>query len=214
MLKQGYYYGDYYNYEEYYGDEDLVDYYEGEYVADEYYYGEEAPVEAEEESSGMGMAGMAYLLVPVLDLAAWGVMQFVSDEAIADEWSTAAYVALAGGVVKLISIALYMGMGMNLYIPALGVAQSIALIVFTFLANGTEGMDDTTNMILGYSAGGLGVILGAWKTMMLLGGDDEEVVEDEYYEDYYYNDEYYENEYEPEYYEEGYDYGYYEYYYY
>merc|ERR1719223_407877 len=192
-----YYYGDSYETQDY--DYETEEY----YATEEYYYEEAAPVEAEEESAGMGMAGMAYLLVPVLDLAAWGVIQFVGKQA---DWATAGYVALAGGAVKLIGVALYMGMGMNLYIPAVGIAQSIALIVFTFLANGKTA--DSTNMILGYSAGGLGVILGAYKTMMMMGGDaDEEMVEDEYYADYYYADEYAEEDAADEYADEDY-YGY------
>merc|ERR1712100_944686 len=108
-----------------------------------------------------------------------------------------------------------MGMGSWLF-PALGVAQSIALIVFTFLANVDEtsdgGVDQTnsTNMALGYAAGGLGVILGGMKTMMMMGSAEEEVYGYYYYDYYYYDDYYYGGD---DYYEDYYGgYDYYDYY--
>merc|ERR1719321_774083 len=108
------------------------------------------------------------------------------------------YIALGGAVVKLLGTVLNLGMA----VPALGIAHSIALIVFTFLANGKTAA--STNMILGYSAGGLGLVLGAWAAMGQMGAAEEEV-EGEYYEDYYYGeDEYYYGE--DEYYGSGDDY--------
>ena len=212
------YYYDYYGYgdygygdytEDYYGYEDYAEY---DYA--DYYYEDAAPAEMEEESSG-SMAGMAYLLVPVLDLATWGYLQFSLKDT---NWETVQWVALAGGAVKLLGCLAHMMMGMNLYIPVIGIAHSIALIVFTYMAN--SDLEDSTGMILGYSAGGLGVLLGAWAAMDSMGGDDAEV-EGEYYEDYYYYDDdyyyaddYYGDEYADDYYGYGDDYYGYDYYYY
>merc|ERR1711981_1129869 len=124
---------------------------------------------------GMSPLGYVYLLVPVMDIVCFAALM-TGDNA-GTLWMSVQWTALAGGVMKTVGVVLYMFMGLNLYMPAIGIAQSIALGYLTFIAQAETENDN--QKYYGYVTAGLGVALGGMKTaMMFMGGSDDMVADD------------------------------------
>jgi hypothetical protein len=144
--------------------------------ADNYY--EEAPVEMEEEESmKMTPVMMAFFLVPLADFFVYYKINDFNT-ASTSEWTNAGNVALAGGAIKLVGIAAHMAAGVKLPIPAISLVQEIAALYLINTADGTVTSGDV-NMY--YGAAAFGAVVSLANVVMMKDGDDEEMVEDEYY---------------------------------
>merc|ERR1739838_730880 len=131
----------------------------------------------EEESMEMSPVMMAFFLVPLADFFVYYKINDFNSASQSD-WTMAGNVALAGGAIKLVGIAAHMAAGVKLPIAAISLVQEIAALYLINTADGTVTSGDV-NMYYGASA--FGAIVPLANVVMMKDGDDEEMVEDEYY---------------------------------
>ena len=125
----------------------------------------------------MSPVHMAFMLVPLGDLFVYYKINDFNT-ASTSEWTNAGNVALAGGAIKLVGIAAHMAAGVELPIPAISLVQEIAALYLINTADGTVTSGDV-NMY--YGAAAFGAVVSLANVVMMKDGDDEEMVEDEYY---------------------------------
>merc|ERR1719375_793357 len=173
MLKQYYDYG--------YGEEEV------EEVADDY-YGEEYDMEMveEEPAAAKSPIAMAYILVPVLDLALWYLTDDFLGTKTSDEWKNVKNSALFGGIGKAVLIGAYMA---KVVPPAAGMpikaVSAVHEILNIVLINKAENKMDSDKSNAQFACAiSAGVISLAAAAMSKPAPAEEEVVEEEeYYEE-------------------------------
>merc|ERR1712166_1372353 len=141
-------------------------------------YEEPAPMEMEEESSGSAMTPvqMAFFLVPIFDLVGFYQINDANSTSNSD-WTMAANVCLAGGIVKLLAIGADIGAGVAIPIYPISIVQELISLYLINTANGSLA-DDSVNIYYGMRAVSV-IISGA--NVALAGGAAEEEVADDYY---------------------------------
>merc|ERR1711957_813951 len=129
-------------------------------------YEEPAPMEMEEESSSaMTPVQMAFFLVPIFDLVGFYQINDANSTSNSD-WTMAANVCLAGGIVKLLAIGADMGAGVAIPIYPISIVQELISLYLINTANGSPAAVSV-------------IISGA--NIALAGGAAEEEVADDYY---------------------------------
>lgn len=140
-------------------------------------YEEPAPMEMEEESgSAMTPVQMAFFLVPIFDLVGFYQINDANSTSNSD-WTMAANVCLAGGIVKLLAIGADIGAGVAIPIYPISIVQELISLYLINTANGSLA-DDSVNIYYGMRAVSV-IISGA--NVALAGGAAEEEVADDYY---------------------------------
>ena len=158
--------------------------------AEDTYYEEPAEMWEEDDDDEKSPIVMAYLLVPVLDAAAWYVTNDKWSSANNSDWDNAAMAMLGGAIYKAVftvgAIAAKDIFEMPFFFgAAISVVQEA---VSLYLVNNAEGSaaSDSNSTTIAYALNGVSAALSAaaFVTMMGMEKDDDEDMEmDGYYEE-------------------------------